>query len=108
MMSERKQRGMDGEQNGDVLFLSEVLTGCNPFTGCALDEILSPTTKAFHLHFSADTNFTQELFPLMLITFGSFSLHEKIVWGVSSEVISSANSSSEQLKLKSQFTVFVF
>lgn len=107
MMSERKQRGMDGEQNRDVLFLSEVLTGCNPFTGCALDEILSPTTKAFHLHFSADTNFTQELFPLMLITFGSFSLHEKIVWGVSSEVISTANSSSEQLKLKSQFTVFV-
>lgn len=44
----------------------------------------------------------------MLITFGSFSLHENIVWGVSSEVISTANSSSEQLKFKSQFTVFVF
>lgn len=79
MMSERKQRGMHGEQNGGVLFLSEELAGCNPFTECALDEILSPSTKAVHLHFTADTNFTQELFPLMLITFGSFSLHEKIV-----------------------------
>lgn len=79
MMSERKQRGRHGEQDGDVLFLSEVLVGCNPFTGCALDEILSPSTEAVHLHFSADTNFTQELFPLMLITVGSFSLHEKII-----------------------------
>lgn len=103
-MSERKQRGMHGEQKGDVLLLSEVLTGCNPFIGWNPP----PSTKAFHLHFSADTNFTQELYPVMLITFGSFSLYEKIVWGVSSKVISTANISSEQLKLKSQFTVFVF
>lgn len=43
----------------------------------------------------------------MLISFGSYSLHEKIVLGNSREVISSANSSSEQVKLKSHFTVFV-
>lgn len=43
----------------------------------------------------------------MLITFGSYSLHEKIVLGDSREVISTANSSSEQLKFKSHFTVFV-
>ena len=45
----------------------------------------------------------------MLIGFGSYSPHEKIVLGDSREVISSANSSSEQLQLqlKSHFTVFV-
>lgn len=63
-------------------------------------------TKAFHLHFSADTDFTQ-FFLLMLITFGSYSLHEKIVLGNSRKVILTSNSSSEQLKLKPHFTVFV-
>lgn len=106
MMSERK-RGMLGEQKGDVLFLSEVLTVCVTLSQ-DVHWMKSFPPQLKHLIFSADTNFTQELFPLMLITFGSFSLHEQIVWGVSREVISTANSSSEQLKLKSQFTVFVF
>lgn len=62
MISESQTRGRGAGKKGDMLFLSEVLTGCNPFNGCSLDEILSSTTKAFHLHFSANTNFTQEIF----------------------------------------------
>lgn len=93
MITKRERRG--GEEKGDVLLLCEVLIGYNSFTGCSFDEFLSPTTKAFHLHFSADTNFTQEFLPLMLISFGSYSLHGKIALGDSREVISSANSSLE-------------
>lgn len=36
---------------------------------------------------------------MLIITFGSYSVHEKIVLGDSRDVISTANSSSEQLNL---------